>query len=75
MTARAPRRARPRVALQSSSSQAENGFQQLRRCSPPCPEHTFFVIGKAVITMCLGVLQQRSAELLQRLYDFVREVV
>jgi hypothetical protein len=38
-------------------------------------DNAVFMIGQAVITMYLGVLQQRSAELRRRLYDLVREVV
>jgi len=51
------------------------GFQQRRACRAPRTENTFFVIRQAVITMCLSVLQQHPAELRQRLYDLVWEVV
>jgi hypothetical protein len=75
LTAWTPCRDRPRIGLKPSGRQLQYGFQQRWGCRAPCPENTFFVIGEAVITMCLRLLQQRSAELYQRLYDLVREVV
>jgi hypothetical protein len=75
LTTRAACRDRPRVALQASGGQVQYGFQQRRPGRAPCPKNTVFMIGQAVITMCLDVLQQRSAELRQRLYDLIREVV
>jgi len=75
LTARAACRARSRLALQSSGGQPQHSFQQHRSCRAPCLENTFFVIVEAVITMCLGVLQQASTELRQRLYDLIRDVV
>jgi len=73
LTAPAACRDRPCVGVEPGRSQLQNGFQQGRRCRPPRPEHTFFVISQTVITMCSRVLQQTSAEFQQRLYDLIRE--
>jgi hypothetical protein len=72
LTARASCRTRSRVTLQSSDGQPQNGFKQRWPGRAPCAKHTVFMIGQAVITMGLSVLQQSFAELRQRLYDLIR---
>ena len=45
-----------RVLLTSSRRQLHYGFQQRHGFRGPRPEKTFFVIGKAVIMLCSGML-------------------
>jgi hypothetical protein len=66
---------RPRGALQSCRGYAQYALQQRGRYDPPRRQHAVFVFGQAVITMCSHMLQQTPAELNQRLYDLIREVV
>jgi hypothetical protein len=72
---RTPRRDRPRLLLEPSRRQPQDGFQQRRCHRTPRGQHAVLMLGQAVIAMGSRALQQRTAEPSQRLYDLVREVV
>ncbi len=75
LASRTPRGDASRVLLESSGRQLHNRFQQRRRRRTPGGQHTLFVLGQAVIPMCSRMLQHRSTQVHQRLYDLIREVV
>jgi hypothetical protein len=63
------------MPLESSRGQLQHGFQQRRCCRAPGSQDAFLVLSQILVAMPSGMVHQPSAELAQRLYDLLREVV